>query len=124
MKAFIAVLATVLLTFQLAFADDAAAPGPVIGIGTELKSVDSHPVVASVLHGGPAEKFGIKPGDQILKVDGKSVDGLSLQQVADLLHGAAGSRVHLLVQRGDHQKTFSPRRQILILPGSPTPSQP
>ena len=60
----------------------------------------------------------IKPGDRILKIDGASVDGLTLQQVADKLHGAAGSRVHLLVLRGDAKKTFSPRRQILILPGS------
>jgi len=124
MKALIAVLATVLLTFHVAFADDAATPGPVIGIGTELKMADGHPVVASVLPNSSAEKFGIKPGDQILKIDGKSVDGLALQQVANLLHGAAGSRVHLLVQRGDTKKSFSPRRQILLLPGSPAPNQP
>jgi carboxyl-terminal processing protease len=124
MKALVAVLATLLLTIHPAFAEDATVPGPVIGIGTELKAVDSHPVVASVLPNSPAEKAGIKPGDRILTIDGKSIDGLTLQQVANLLHGAAGSRVHLLVQRGDVKKTFSPRRQILFLPGSPTPSQP
>jgi C-terminal processing protease CtpA/Prc len=124
MKALIAVLATVLLTFHVAFADEAVVPGPIIGIGTELKTVDSHPVVASVLPNGPAEKSGIKPGDRILSIDGKSVDGLALQQVANLLHGAASSRVHLLVQRGDVKKSFSLRRQILLLPGSPAPSQP
>jgi carboxyl-terminal processing protease len=124
MKAILAVLATVLLTFQVAFADDAAAPGPIVGIGTQLKTVDDHPVVDSVMSGSPAEKYGIKPGDRILKIDGKSVDGLNLQQVANRLHGAAGSRVHLFVLRGDAKKTFSIRRQILILPGSPTPSQP
>ena len=46
MKAIIAALATALLTFHLAFADNAASPGPVIGIGTELKAVDAR--VASV----------------------------------------------------------------------------
>jgi carboxyl-terminal processing protease len=122
MKAIITILATVLFTFQVAFADGSG--GPVIGIGTELKAVDGHPVVDKVMPGGPAEKYGVKAGDRILKIDGTSVDGLTLQQVADKLHGAAGSRVHLLVLRGDAKKTFSIRRQILILPGSPTPSQP
>jgi carboxyl-terminal processing protease len=124
MKALIAVLATFLLTFHLARADELATPGPIIGIGTELKAVDSHPVVSSVLPNGPAEKAGIKTGDRILTIDRKSVDGLTLQQVADLLNGAAGSRVHLLVQRGDKKESFTPRRQILFMPGSPTPSQP
>ena len=124
MKAIIAVLATVLLSFHLAFADNAATPGPVIGIGTELKAVDGHPVVTHIMPNSPAEKAGIKAGDRILKIDGNSVDGLPLQQVADELHGAAGSRVHLLVQRGDQHKSFSLRRQILILPGSPAPNQP
>jgi carboxyl-terminal processing protease len=124
MKAIIAALATALLTFHLAFADNAASPGPVIGIGTELKAVDGRPVVSSILPNSSAEKAGIKPGDQILKIDSKSVDGQSLQQVADQLHGSVGSRVHLLVQRGDRQKSFSLRRQILVLPGSFAPSQP
>lgn len=124
MKAFIAVLATVFLTFHVAYADDAGAPGPIIGIGTDLKMVDLHPIVASVLPNGSAEKAGIVAGDRILSVDHKSVDGLTLQQIANSLHGAVGSRVHLVVQRGSTKKGYSLRRQILILPGSPAPSQP
>ena len=53
MKILLVALALALFTLQTARAD---APGPVVGIGTELKSIDGHPVVTGVLAGSPAEE--------------------------------------------------------------------
>ena len=48
----------------------------------------------------PASKAGIKAGDVILAVDGKGLQGLSLDKVQDLLRGAAGTKVTLTLMRG------------------------
>lgn len=114
MKAFLAVVAVLTLAFQPLRA--AEAPGPVIGIGTELKAVDGHPVVANVLKGSPADKAGVKANDQIVKIDDKSVAGLTLNRVAHLLHGAENSKVHLTVTRSGSEKNFDIKRQVLLMP--------
>jgi carboxyl-terminal processing protease len=47
----------------------------------------------------PAYKAGIRPGDIILKVDGKTCTGLTTNQVADMLKGAKGTPVHISLGR-------------------------
>jgi len=116
MKALLAVIAVLTLAFQPLRASDTEAPGPIVGIGTELKSVDGHAVVANVLKGSPADKAGVKTNDTIVKIDDKSVAGLSLNRVAHLLHGARNSKVHVTVDRGGSQKDFDIKRQILMMP--------
>lgn len=47
--------------------------------------------------GSPAHKAGIRLGDRILKVDGKSVEGLDMLQLSKSIRGEAGSTVVLTV---------------------------
>ena len=68
---------------------DLAEPGVSV-----LKSGPVMQVVA-VAAGSPAEASAIAPGDQIRKIDGRSVRSLSLDQAQRLLRGAAGSSVEL-----------------------------
>ncbi|HZN54435.1 MAG TPA: S41 family peptidase [Candidatus Polarisedimenticolaceae bacterium] len=70
-------------------ADDVADPGVSV-----LKSGPVVQVVA-VAAGSPAEGNGIAPGDQIRKIDGRSVRSMSLDQAQRLLRGVAGSSVEL-----------------------------
>jgi len=56
-------------------------------------------VVDYPFHGSPASRAGIRPGDVILKVDGKSTGGLSINQVANMLKGPKGTVVHVTVSR-------------------------
>jgi S1-C subfamily serine protease len=114
MKALLVALVLVLFTVPLARAD---APGPIIGIGTELKSIGGHPVVTGVLPDSPADKGGIKPNDRLLKIDDKSIDGLTLVQISHLLHGADHSRVKVTVDRNGQTKDFGLRRSVLFLTG-------
>jgi carboxyl-terminal processing protease len=49
--------------------------------------------------GSPAFRAGLRPGDVIVDVNGKSTDGLDLTQVASLLKGPRGTVVHVTVAR-------------------------
>jgi carboxyl-terminal processing protease len=67
------------------------------GIGVEVQAKDGHLLIAALLDGSPAQKAGLQPGEIILQVDGKSVDGLSLSAVSGLIRGPAGTSVTLTV---------------------------
>ncbi|WP_066387437.1 S41 family peptidase [Neobacillus mesonae] len=69
------------------------------GIGAEVGMVDGKIVIISPFKNSPAEKSGIKPNDQILKVDGKSVEGLDLNKATMKIRGKKGTFVKLEIAR-------------------------
>ncbi|MGG3563737.1 S41 family peptidase [Neobacillus rhizosphaerae] len=69
------------------------------GIGAEVGMVDGKIVIVSPFKDSPAEKAGIKPNDQILKVDGKSVEGLDLNKTTLKIRGKKGTTVTLEIAR-------------------------
>lgn len=73
--------------------------GKYYGVGMTVSTRENQTVVVAPFVGSPAFKAGIRPGDVILKVDGKSCDNLSTTEVADMLKGAKGTTVHVAVGR-------------------------
>jgi carboxyl-terminal processing protease len=71
--------------------------GQFVGIGVVLDLSGTTPAVDRVVSGSPAEKAGVKGGDQITAVDGKTTAGLSLDNLATVIRGPAGSKVTLTV---------------------------
>ncbi len=70
------------------------------GIGAEVNMTpDGRLMIIAPLPGTPAEAAGIKSGDVILEVDGKSIQGLSLLEAVLKIRGPRGSSVRLLVKR-------------------------
>jgi carboxyl-terminal processing protease len=69
------------------------------GIGAEVGMVDGKIVIVSPFKNSPAEKAGIKPNDQILKVDGASVEGLDLNKATIKIRGKKGTTVQLEIAR-------------------------
>ncbi len=70
------------------------------GIGILVKETDNGPTIKHILKGGSAEESGkIKEGDIIVKVDGKSVAGLSFDEVMGLIHGEKDGKISLTVKR-------------------------
>ena len=61
-------------------------------------------VVLAPFEGTPAFNAGIKPGDVILAVDGKSTDGMDSAGVAGLLKGPKGTHVAVSMGREGHDK--------------------
>jgi carboxyl-terminal processing protease len=69
------------------------------GIGIEFQVVNDTLTVVSPISGGPSEALGIMAGDQIIKVDGKSIIGITNEQVRKKLRGKAGTKVEVTILR-------------------------
>ena len=72
------------------------------GIGAEVQTKNGQLVIVAPIDGSPAQQAGLKPGDIILKVDGKEVSGLPLEQAVELILGPAGT-AEKLKESGDVQ---------------------
>jgi carboxyl-terminal processing protease len=73
--------------------------GRYYGVGMIVMSNDGQTEVQYPFVSSPAFKAGIRPGDLILKVDGKSCTGLTTSEVADMLKGARGTSVQISLGR-------------------------
>jgi carboxyl-terminal processing protease len=69
------------------------------GIGAEVSENDGKIIIVSPFKNSPAEKAGIKPNDQIIKVDGESVKGLDLYEATLKIRGKKGTIVKLEILR-------------------------
>ncbi|WP_181347282.1 S41 family peptidase [Thalassobacillus sp. CUG 92003] len=69
------------------------------GIGAEVSMVNGKVTIVAPIKGSPAEEAGLKPNDQILKVDGESVKGLDLYETVLQIRGEKGTEVTLEVER-------------------------
>ncbi|MGQ9643604.1 MAG: S41 family peptidase, partial [Ignavibacterium sp.] len=69
------------------------------GIGIEFQIVNDTLTVVSPITGGPSEQLGILPGDRIIKIDGKSVVGITNDEVRQKLRGKAGTKVNVTIVR-------------------------
>ena len=76
------------------------------GLGIEVTQKDGYIKVVSPIDGTPADKAGIKPGDLIIKVNGKPVNGLTMDQAVDLMRGPIGSEVVINVVRDGVKDPF------------------
>ena len=69
------------------------------GIGAEISVVEGKIMIVSPLKDSPAEKAGIKPNDQILKINGESIEGLDLYETTVKIRGKKGTIVKLELAR-------------------------
>jgi carboxyl-terminal processing protease len=68
------------------------------GIGAEVGLHNGEITIIAPIAGSPAERAGIRAGDVILDVDGRSTEDLSLVEVVDFVRGPEGSSVTLLIR--------------------------
>lgn len=71
------------------------------GIGIEFNIVNDTICVVHPIEGGPSERLGIKAGDRIVKVDGKSVAGIKItnKKVFEMLRGKKDTKVNISIKR-------------------------
>lgn len=82
--------------------DETKSPGGVIGISLQLGAERiGEPVILSIgtVHPeGPARRAGLRPGDEVVSVDGTALTGKSYEQVVTMIRGEAGTSVKLGVR--------------------------
>lgn len=69
------------------------------GLGVEITVKDGSLVVVAPMEGSPAEKAGLKAGDQIIKIGAESTKQFSIIDAVKRLRGPRGSEVRLSVLR-------------------------
>lgn len=91
--------------------------GEVVGVGiqTGYNDVTGYSFVAGTVPGSPAEKAGIKMGDQILKVDNKSFRNKELRDLVYAIRGKAGTEVKLSLFHDETIKEITLKRERLVI---------
>jgi len=86
-----------------------------VGIYIELdKHNHNQLIVVEPIEDTPGARAGLKPGDQILTIDGTSTKGIDLDSAARHIRGPVGSTVALQVKRkGEGAKTYRLMRQLI-----------
>ncbi len=91
--------------------------GNFVGLGIELKSGERGLFILRVIPGSPAEAAGIRPGDYISAVDGRSTVQMDSDAAADLLQGPEGSVVAVTVESpGQQPRELKIRRAAVEVP--------
>ncbi len=74
------------------------------GVGMEVSEENGVLTVITPIEGSPAEKAGIKPRDQIIEIEGKSTQGMVVQEAVGLLRGPSGTPVKITIRRAGEQE--------------------
>ena len=69
------------------------------GVGMEVSEENGVLTVITPIEGSPAEKAGIKPRDQIIEIEGKSTQGMVVQEAVRILRGPSGTPVKITIRR-------------------------
>ncbi len=91
------------------------------GIGAMIQQQDHYVVITEPYKGFPAQKVGMKAGDKIIKIDGKSAKGMTATDVSSKLKGTPGSSITITVKHfGDSVNTkLSLTREKVKIPNVP-----
>ncbi len=88
------------------------------GIGTWVDGTGEYLTIVSPIADSPAEKAGLKPGDQIIAVDGEDMTGIDGSLVIRKVLGPAGTSLTLTIFREGEPEPFDVtlKRANIVLP--------
>lgn len=78
------------------------------GIGSIIRKIDDYIVIAEPYEGSPSQKAGIKAGDQIISIDGRTMKGKNNDEVSSSLKGPKGSTIQVKVLRNNKEEITIP----------------
>lgn len=90
--------------------------GSFAGVGMEIGVKENILTVIAPLKGTPAQIAGIKSGDQIAAINGKSTEGLSVDKAVSEIRGPAGTTVDLTIIRGGKALDIKIVRETIQVP--------
>ncbi|MCF7794794.1 S41 family peptidase [Patescibacteria group bacterium] len=97
------------------FNDDLS--GSFEGIGAEIGIRDDVLTIIAPIDGMPAQEAGLKSGDKVLSIDGKSTAGISIDKAVDTIRGEKGTDVTLTIYREgvDETKDITITRGVITI---------
>ncbi|TWF44368.1 S41A family C-terminal processing peptidase-3 [Chitinophaga polysaccharea] len=72
------------------------ATGKYGGVGASINTNGDWTTITDVYEGSPMDKAGVKPGDIIVSMDGKSVKNVAQEEISRQLKGAAGTSLDMV----------------------------
>ncbi|HRH93234.1 MAG TPA: S41 family peptidase [Candidatus Peribacteria bacterium] len=90
--------------------------GEVTGIGAHVEDKAGAVMVVAPLPGSPAEKAGLKTGDQILEADGHVLTGIGLDKAVAFIRGPKDTFVELKIRRSGNDFTVRVQRAVVSIP--------
>lgn len=91
--------------------------GKYSGIGISTRIINGEYVIAELFENGPVAKAGIKPGDIIVSIDGKTLKGKDDDEIAMMMRGAPGTALKMVTRnpltKKEESKTIT-REEIQI----------
>ncbi|NLD91997.1 MAG: S41 family peptidase [Fibrobacter sp.] len=91
------------------------------GLGIQISIRDKVLTVMTPIAGTPASRAGIQSGDQILKIDGKSTAGITIDNAVGKLRGEPGTKVTITIRRSGEMKDvdYTISREIIHIKSVP-----
>jgi carboxyl-terminal processing protease len=86
-----------------------------LGVGLSVEPARAGLLVTSALN-GPARQAGIRPGDVIVRIEGRAAGRLSFSESLALIKGEKGTFVRLTIRRLGKRKHFTVMRQEIAVP--------
>ena len=69
------------------------------GVGLQVDVRNGWITVVTPLPGTPGDRAGIRPGDQLVEVDGQQASGWTMERAVQALRGPVGTRLDLAIRR-------------------------
>jgi putative serine protease PepD len=79
---------------------------PYLGVSTSTPETGTGALVAGVVQGGPADKAGIRLGDRIISIDGRTVED-SDDVASAVVPREPGDEVKIVLRRGGNERTVT-----------------
>ncbi len=90
------------------------------GIGSRIRKIDGYVYISELYKDKPAHKSGLKAGDKILTIDGKSMYDLNSEEVSKALKGPKGTKLEIEIERiNGEKKKITVERDEIKLPDVP-----
>ncbi len=77
------------------------------GLGISIKLEDKKIIIIMVMPNSPAQKAGLRPGDEIIAINGKATKKMTLEKVIMKLRGKPKSKVKLTILRPSGNQKFT-----------------
>jgi carboxyl-terminal processing protease len=76
------------------------------GVGIQVEQRDGQIVIITPIAGTPAERAGLRPGDRLMKIDGKTLEAPTIDKTVRLVRGEPDTEVTLTVFRASQSRTI------------------